>query len=151
MSFGIKTIFQRNYVRYEGVRPINIYLLRLLYTLMFFVLGKDVWTHIFNYQGEWNPMDAVAWCVWAAFASLAGLGIFYPLKMIPILLVEVFYKLLWLLLVAYPLWSKGQLAGSSAEGITDAFLFVLLPIVAIPWKYVLVYYILNRKLAAEIR
>lgn len=79
MTFNPKTIFQRG-DRYEGVRPINIYLLRLLYILMFFVLGKDTWTHIFTHQEPWNPIDAVVWCVWTAFASLAGLGIIRPVE-----------------------------------------------------------------------
>lgn len=146
MPLGIKTIFQPDYVRYEGVRKINIYLLRALYTLMFVVLGKDVWAHILTHEGVWNPIDAVAWSLWAAFATLAFLGILYPLKMIPILLLEIFYKVLWLVIVAYPLWSKGQLVGSDAEGITYPFLGVLLPIVIMPWGYVVRYYILNKKL-----
>ncbi|HEY6618141.1 MAG TPA: hypothetical protein VIY68_01225 [Steroidobacteraceae bacterium] len=66
------------------MRKINIYMLRLVFALMFFVLGKDTWTHIFTHQGSWEPRDAIAWCVWAAFATLAGLGIFRPLKMLPI-------------------------------------------------------------------
>jgi hypothetical protein len=45
----------------------------------------------------------------AAFATLAGLGIFRPLKMLPILLLEIFYKVLRLLVVAYPLRSAGTL------------------------------------------
>ncbi len=32
--------------------------------------------------------------------------------MLPILLLEIFYKVLWLLVVAYPLWTAGKLAGS---------------------------------------
>jgi hypothetical protein len=137
-----KAIFQRA-DRYEGVRPINIYLLRLLYILMFFVLGKETWTHIFTHQGPWDPFDAVAWCVWTAFASLAGLGIIHPLKMLPMILLEIFYKVLWLILVAYPLWSKGTLTGSPAEGITSGFLWVILPIIAVPWGYAFVTYIYN--------
>jgi hypothetical protein len=61
--------------------------------------------------------------------------------MLPILLLEVFYKVLWLIVVAYPLWSKGKLAGSPAEGVTMAFLWVILPIVAVPWGYVIGAYI----------
>jgi hypothetical protein len=131
--------------RYDGVRPINIYLLRLVFVLMFFVLGKTTWTHILTHQGQWNPVDAIAWCVWTAFATLAGLGIIRPLRMLPILLLEIFYKVLWLVIVAYPLWSKGTLAGSSAEGTTSAFLWVILPIVAVPWGYVFVTYIYEPK------
>ncbi len=114
MTFRPKAIFQRG-DRYEGVRPVNIYLLRLLYMLMFFVLGKETWMHIFTHQGPWDPTDAVVWCVWTAFASLAGLGIIRPLKMLPMILLEIFYKVLWLILVAYPLWSKGMLTGSQLK------------------------------------
>jgi len=135
MTINPKWIFQRSN-RHEGVRRINIFLLRLLYVLMFFVLGKDVWTHILRHKAAWEPTDAVVWCVWAAFATLAGLGIIRPVKMLPILLLEIFYKVLWLGLVAYPLWAKGTLAGSPAEDLTGAFLWVVLPIVAVPWGYV---------------
>jgi hypothetical protein len=91
MIFSPKTIFQRD-DRYEGVRRINIYVLRLVYILMFFVLGRDTWTRILTHQGSWAPTNAVAWCVWTDFATLAGLGIIRPLKMLPILLLEIFYK-----------------------------------------------------------
>lgn len=144
MSFSVKNIFLADQ-RYEGVRPINIYLLRLLYILMFFVLGKETWTHILTHRGPWEPIDAVAWCIWTAFATLAGLGIIRPLRMLPIVLLEIFYKLLWLGLVAYPLWSKGTLAGSPAEEITSQFLWVILPIVAVPWGYAFVTYLYRPK------
>ena len=140
MSFNPLAIFRRD-ERHEGVRRINIYLLRLLYVLMFFVLGKETWTHILTHHGLWEPVNAVVWCVWAAFATLAGLGVIRPLKMLPIVLLEIFYKVLWLIIVAYPLWSMGTLAGSPAEDITSTFSWVILPIVAVPWGYVFVNYI----------
>ncbi|MFZ6690004.1 hypothetical protein ACO0K0_19895 [Undibacterium sp. SXout11W] len=135
MKLGIKDVFKKN-DRYEHVRPIHIYLLRLVYILMFFVLGKDVWTKIFTHLGPWEPLNAMVWCVWTAFATVAGVGIFHPLKMIPILLIEIFYKVLWLIIVTYPLLLTSKLAGSPAEDMTSAFLWVLLPICAVPWGYV---------------
>jgi len=144
MTFSFKAIFHRH-ERYEGVPRINIYLLRLLYILMFFVLGKETWTHILTHRGPWDPTSAVVWCVWTSFATLAGIGIIRPVKMLPIILLEIFYKVLWLILVAYPLWSKGTLAGSPAEDITSSFLWVILPIVAVPWRYVFVTYIYEAK------
>jgi hypothetical protein len=138
----IKAIFQRS-TRYDGVRPINIYLLRLVFILMFFVLGKTAWTHLLTHRGAWDPDNAIAWCVWTAFATLGGLGIFRPLKMLPILLLEIFYKVLWLVMVAYPLWATDRLAGSSAQDTTSAFLWVILPIIAVPWRYVVVNYFIN--------
>jgi hypothetical protein len=134
MRLNPRVIFERS-ERHQGVRWIHIVLLRLLYGLMFFVLGRMTWTHVLTHQGPWAPDDAINWCVWTAFATLAGLGIIRPVKMLPIILLEIFYKVMWLILVAYPLWSKDALVGSTAEGTTDAFLWVLLPIVAVPWVY----------------
>jgi hypothetical protein len=139
MTINPKALFQRN-ERHEGVPNINIYLLRLLYILMFFVLGRVTWTHVLTHQGPWEPINAVAWSVWTAFATLAGIGIIRPVKMLPIVLLEIFYKVQWLILVAYPLWSKGALAGSAAEEMTSQFLWVILPIVAVPWGYVFANY-----------
>jgi hypothetical protein len=131
----------RQSVGLTGAPKFNIYLLRLVYALMFFVLGKDTWTKILFHQGAWDPSDAVAWCVWTAFATLAGIGIIQPLRMLPILLLEIFYKVLWLIIVAYPLWSQGKLWESAAAGTTTAFLWVLLPIIAVPWGHVFSNYI----------
>ena len=48
---SIKTIFTPDHVHYEGVRPINIYLLRILYFLMLVFVGTDSWMSIINHQG----------------------------------------------------------------------------------------------------
>jgi hypothetical protein len=127
--------------RHQGVRRINLFLLRLLYVLMFFMLGQTTWTHVLTHQGPWEPTNAIAWSVWTAFATLAGLGILRPLPMLPIILLEIFYKSLWLVLVAYPLWRSGTLEGSPAEELTSIFVWVVFPIVAVPWRYVIATYV----------
>ena len=63
--------------------------------------------------------------------------------MLPLLLLEIFYKVLWLIVVAYPLWSTNHLIGSPAEETTYVFLWVALPIIAMPWKYGFRNYILR--------
>jgi len=65
--------------------------------------------------------------------------------MLPLLLLEIFYKVLWLIIAAYPLWSTGKLAGSTAEGTTMALLWVILAIIAVPWGYVLANYVYRTK------
>lgn len=130
--------------KHDGIRLIHIYLMRFVYVLMFFVLGLDVWGYIISHSWPWKENEAVAWSVWAAFSTLALLGIFRPVQMIPILLLEIFYKVLWLFLVAYPLWRSGDFAGSGMEETTIAFLLVILPILAVPWGYVFNNYILGR-------
>lgn len=140
----LKNLFTKS-EKFEGIRPINIYLMRLIYILMFFVLGKDVWSHILSYSGNWNENEAMAWSIWAAFSTLALLGIVRTVEMIPILLLEIFYKVLWLILVAYPLWQSNELVGSGIEETAFAFSLVVLPILAVPWGYVFKTYILGKK------
>lgn len=150
-KFNIKSIFKGDAKRWHGVPKIKIYILRLMFFLMAVFLGKDSWTYIITFKGSWNPMDAMAWCTWASFSLLAILGLIHPLRMLPIVMLEIIYKILWLIIVAYPLWSTNKLSGSEAEGMTNAFLWVLLPIVAMPWKYFIRKYILiTRKKTNEL-
>ena len=138
----ILNIFKPDYKHYEGVRPINIYLLRILYFLMFAFVGFDSWNTIITHQGPWDHTKAVAWCVWAAYTTLSVFGLIRPLKWLPIVIFMVFYKTLWLIVVAYPLWREGILAGSPADEM--AHIFIGAPFIAliIPWKYVFINYIL---------
>lgn len=136
MLTALKKLFTRDPEHYDGVRRINIYLLRVLYALMFFMLGQTVWQEILSHEGAWKPQEAMVWSVWAAFSALAGIGILHPLRMLPILLLEIAYKGLWLALVAYPLWSQDRLAGSPAEGMTAVFFPVILVVLILPWGHV---------------
>src|SRR4051794_13568245 len=96
----IKYIFTPNYDKYEGVRPINIYLLRVLYLLMLVFIGSESWMSIINHQGPWDHVKAVAWCVWAAYTTLSVFGLIHPLRWLPIVIFMIFYKTLWLIVVA---------------------------------------------------
>jgi len=93
MSF-IKYIFTPNYVKYEGVRPINIYLLRVLYFLMFAGVGLQTRSTIINHQGPWDHTRAVAFCVWATCPTLSIFGLIRPLQWLPIVIFMIFYKAL---------------------------------------------------------
>ncbi|MGH9933333.1 MAG: hypothetical protein ACREA9_29465 [Pyrinomonadaceae bacterium] len=141
----IKTIFTADYVHYEGVRPINIYLLRLLYFLMFAFVGFDSWKTIITHQGPWDHVRAVAWCVWAAYTTLSVLGLIHPLKMLPIVLFMIFYKTLWLIVVAYPLWRANALAGSPADEMAHVFIGAPFVALIVPWKYVFQNYVMWAK------
>ena len=137
----IKYIFMPNYDKYEGVRPINIYLLRLLYFLMFIGVGIQTWQTIINHEGPWDHTKAVAYCVWAAYPTLSIFGLLRPLRWLPIVIFMIFYKTLWVVAVAYPLWRTGTLAGSPADEM--AHIFVWAPVIAliVPWKYVFQNYV----------
>src|SRR3990170_5859750 len=135
-EIALPSFLRSNAGRYEGVRPLNIYLLRTLFLLMFLFVGFDAWSYILNHEGAWDPMKAAAWSMFASYSLLSILGVFQPLKMLPLVLFVIVYKSVWLLFVAYPLWAAGQLAGSPAEGMARVFMWVPVLIVAVPWKYV---------------
>lgn len=132
---GLFKVFRRDFEHYEGVPRINIYLLRLLFTLMFLFLSYDSWSYILNHTGPWNNAGAAAWCMWGSYSVISFIGILRPLKMLPIVLFEIVYKIAWLFVVAYPLWLNNELIGSPAEGMTRVFVWVVFPIVAMPWRY----------------
>ena len=143
MTFNLKKIFLPDHEYYQGVRRINIYLLRVLYFLIAVAVGKGSWTFLLTEPSSVSPMEAVTWSVWAAFSLVAILGLIHLLKMLPVILLEIAYKIIWLAFVAYPLWSAGTLAGSSAEGLSLVFVWVLLPIIAVPWGYAIKVYVLK--------
>jgi hypothetical protein len=143
--FDIKNVFKPNFERYEGVRPINIYLLRLFYFLMAAFVATETWTTIVTHQGSWDHIKAVAFCVWAAYPTLAIFGIFHPLRWLPIIIFMIFYKTIWLFIVAYPLWRANALKGSPAEEMTYVFMMVPLAMIAVPWKYAFQHYVLGVK------
>ena len=133
---SIARVLSPNTEKYEGIRPINIYAMRVIYLLMAILLGFDVWSYIISYDQVWDPSEAMDWSVWAAFTLLAIVGIFKTVQMIPILLLEIAYKSIWLILVAMPLQRTGNLSNETTDGMLFPFVLVILPILAIPWGYV---------------
>jgi hypothetical protein len=83
--------------------------------------------------------------MWASYSIISFIGIMRPLKMLPIVLFEIIYKIIWLVVIAYPLWVKNELAGSPAEEMTNAFMWVVLPIVAMPYRYFFRTFILGKE------
>src|SRR3954463_14130655 len=113
LSGRVKNIFRADPT--SGISKFRIALLRFFFFLIVAFLGSEVWTEIFNHKVFWEPLPGVAISFWAAFSVLAILGLVHPLKMIPLLLVQISYKLIWLVIVALPLWSANHLQGSSAQ------------------------------------
>ena len=124
----------------EEVSKFRLYLMRVLYLLNFVMLGLQVWPELINPDKPMAPLVGVAFSFWAALSTLSGLGIRYPLKMLPMLILQLFYKSVWLLAVALPLWSAGRL--DSASELTRIFVGgVVVDILVIPWPYVLSNYV----------
>lgn len=133
---SIGNLFKPDHTNYQGVPLINVYVMRLFFVLIFVFVSIDSWKAIITHEGPWKPLNAVAFSVWAAYSTMSFLGIIHTLRMLPIMMFMIFYKTLWLIIVAYPLWVTGQLAGSDAEGMAKVFIWVLLPAMFMPWRYI---------------
>ena len=90
------------------VSRIRVHAMRLVYLLNFVGLGWTAWPAVISPAKPLGLIDGVAFSFWAAFAALMGFGVRYPLQMLPLLLLQLSYKVVWLLAVALPLRSAGQ-------------------------------------------
>src|SRR5438876_6657240 len=124
-------------VMMEGITApassLRLYLMRLLYLGNFVFLGLNVWPELIKHEGAWDPVKGVAFSFWAALSTLSALGLRYPLKMVPLLLLQFLYKSIWVLAVALPMWSTFR----SIELTKVMGLGALVDIAIIPWRYVL--------------
>jgi hypothetical protein len=124
----------------KDVSTLRLYVMRFVYLLNFVLLGLDVWPEVFRHQGAWDPVKGVAFSFWAALSLLSGLGLRYPLKMLPLLLLQLVYKALWLAAVALPMWSAVR-----STDLTRAMVIgVIVDVLGIPWSYVLTIYVKER-------
>ena len=143
---NVQRLLRRDYDRYQGVRPIQIFAMRVGYLLVVITVGNTAWSRLLPHEGTWDPVVAAALSMWAGSSVLSVFGLINPLKWLPLVLFEIAYKSIWLVIVAYPLWSTSQLASSPAEGLTYAFLVVLVPVLLMPWGYVLRTYVLPARI-----
>ena len=98
------------------------------------------WPLLLNHE-PWGLAEGTKECLLVAMSVLALLGIRYPVRMLPILLFEVSWKLLWLGVVALPSWSENQLEGDTRAQ-AGALLWVVIIIAVIPWRHVLAEFVM---------
>ena len=79
--------------------------------------------------------EGVTLCLLTAMSLLALLGLLHPVRMLPVLLFETGWKVLWLSLVALPRAVAGDLDGTAADIAVNCSLVVVIAAVT-PWPYV---------------
>jgi hypothetical protein len=88
-------------------------------------------------------MDGVVACLLTAMSLLAFLGIRYPARMLPILLFEVAWKVLWTAVVAVPHLVSGDMNAATRDVLFSCS-FVVVIVAVIPWGYVWRRYVKTR-------
>lgn len=127
-------------VQADQVSVFRLNLMRVLYLLNFLLLGLDVWPTLIGQGAGMDPVRGVAFSFWCALSLLCGLGLRYPMAMLPLLLLQFLYKIIWLVAVALPQWPQFQ----SAELTRVMLAGVVLDVIVIPWPHVIRSYVLVR-------
>ncbi|MBB3172870.1 hypothetical protein FHR90_000684 [Endobacter medicaginis] len=120
----------------------RLYVLRLMY-LVLFVLVPLMTAARMIYSGQSLGADdgwGFAACLLAAMSLLCGLGLRYPLKMLPLLFFEVVWKVIWAARVAAPLWISGKIDDALTQN-SIAIGSAVVVLAVLPWRYVVAQYV----------
>ena len=117
------------------VSTLRLYLLRALYLLIFLGQGSIQLPVLINRAAAVPFWHGVGSSMLGAMALVAILGVRYPLQMLPLLLFEFAWKVLWVLAVYLPKWSAHQLDPDTLESAPSIMMGIIVPII-IPWRYV---------------
>ena len=124
------------------VSPIRLWVMRAMYLFMAVGIGNMVWPLIIDHDSTVPRMTGVAWSLIGTIGLLALLGLRYPLRMIPLLLVELIWKAIWLVAFALPRWLDGTLDEAMRTSVFETAFGALL-LVVIPWRYVWANYVVR--------
>lgn len=120
-----------------GVSVLRLYILRATYLLIAVGLAVLIWPGLINPPDDLEHMRGVVRALLGAVGLLAVLGIRYPLQMLPLLLFELTWKLIWIVAIGIPQWSAGSLDAAARSTWFDCLFGVAVCVVAIPWGYVM--------------
>ena len=116
----------------DEVSLTRLYVLRAMFLVLAVGLGAMIVPEILNHEpASRGVIPSLLGAVWA----LAFLGLRYPLEMLPLLMFEFVWKLIWMVFYGLPQWSSGQRPPTFPD---DSFniAFGALLLFVIPWGYV---------------
>jgi len=113
---------------------VRLHLMRAGYLLMAVGLALVKWPLLPEAQSL--PLyEGVTLCLLTAMSLLALLGLRHPVLLLPVLLFESAWKLLWLALVAVPRAFSGDLDGAASDVALNCSLVVVV-LAVVPWGHV---------------
>jgi hypothetical protein len=117
----------------EGVSFFRLCVLRAAYLLLIVGLGGMIVPQIVSHPiADRGVIAALLGAIWL----LAFIGLRFPLRMLPLLMFEFAWKLIWMIAYGLPQYSAGRLPPTFAEDFFNiGFGVILMPLV-IPWTYV---------------
>ena len=113
----------------------RLQLMRIGYLVMGLGLAVVKWPVVIGYDQSMPLDEGVVAVLLTAMSLLAFLGLRYPVRLLPILLFESLWKLIWLSVVALPAVAAGHVDQAMSETIFSCSLVVII-LAVIPWRYV---------------
>jgi len=126
----------------NDVSTLRLYLLRAMYLLMAVGLAVTIWPHIILPPDLAAGPKSVIRALLGALAVMSLLGLRYPLEMLPILLFELLWKLIWVAASAIPMWRGPGLDDYASDTLFACLMGIVLVPLAIPWGYAIKRYVL---------
>ena len=109
--------------------------MRLGYAFMGIGLAVVRWPDVIGYDRSTPLYEGIVAVLLTAMSLLAFLGLRYPVRLLPILLFESLWKLLWLSVVALPAVIADDVDQATSDVIVSCSLVVII-LAVVPWGYV---------------
>ena len=120
---------------------LRLSVMRAMYLLMAVGLGLTIWPSIIAPAQPVADVKTVVRALLGAIAVGALLGLRYPLQMLPVLLFELLWKVIWIFAFALPAWQHGNLDAYATQTLFECLPGLVLVPLAIPWGYFMQSYI----------
>jgi len=114
----------------------RLYVLRAMYLLIGLAQGSQTWPAIVHHTKPWDLWHGVGMSFLGALTALSLLGVRYPVRMLPLLIFELAWKVLWVLAAWLPLWLAHSVDADTADSFTQIIFGVVLVPLVLPWGYV---------------
>jgi hypothetical protein len=115
-----------------STRRLNV--MRIGYAFMGVGLALVKWPVLFQNPQTLPVFEGVVACLLTAMSLLAFLGLRYPVRMLPILLFEVIWKVIWIAAVAVPHLLAGDMDDAARKVLVNCS-FVVVVIAVSPWRH----------------
>ena len=119
----------------DGLPLWRLHAMRVGYAVMGVGLAVVKWPLVINYDQSTPLFEGVVAVLLTAMSLLAFLGLRYPVRLLPILIFECLWKVIWLGVVALPAVAAGHVDQALSQLIVNCSVVVII-LAVVPWRFV---------------
>jgi hypothetical protein len=121
----------------------RLHAMRVGYAVIGVGLAAVKWPLLVTHPDPWPLFEGVVTCILTAMSLLAFLGLRYPVRLLPILLFECAWKVIWLSVVAAPKLAAGDIDAATQEVMVSCLMVVII-FAVVPWRHVWQQYVVAK-------